>query len=190
MKLTIIERGNYFCYLDGEHDEKAWIYRCCLTGGGRFGYKWAFKANEAAIFDANDLKVGSIYFWLRIFHPHEFHFELENNQKIKVQFENKWKPFPFTFIYNHDLYRMVAHHGHYRILYKNDVQVASFDKNVFTFLNRDCFTTRAEVEINKVMLFILAVFDDIWHAKDSTFTYDFGNLGYSKPIDNKNWRPK
>lgn len=190
MKLTILERGDYFCFLNGELKDNKWIYRCELSGAGRFGWKSSSKANQAEIFDNNNKKVGSIYFWRRLFHPHVFRFELENGLKIEVQFEKKWPYLPLTFKYNNDTYRMVGHRGHYRILYRNNIQVASFDKDSVTFFNRDCFITLGESDLNKLLLLILSVFDDIWNSKDATVTYDFGDIGYPKAPDNKKWRPK
>ncbi len=182
------------CYLNQDYTEDNWTYSCALTGGGWFGFKSAYSANTAAIFDRSNEVVGNLKFHSRLFRPHLLKVELVGKSEtitVEAKFLKKLAYFPFTFELDGRSYRLDAFRGHYRILYENDIQVASFDKKKLTFFDRDTFVTRAENHLDVVLLFALSIFDDIWTSNDeSTVTLDVGNVGFPKPPDNKNWKPK
>jgi hypothetical protein len=193
MKLTILERGNYYCYIDNDYELDKWKYSCVLIGGGWFG-KSAYSANRAEIRNRENEIVAHITFHVRFFRPHIFKIELwENPNKIELnaKFKRKLAYCPFDFEMNQMLYRFEAYRGHYRILYENDIQVASFDKKTVSFFNRDTFISYAENHLSEPLIFALSVFDDIWeNDNDSTITVDIGDIGEKKPPDKKLWRPK
>ena len=192
MKLIILERGNYFCFKDPEYDTDVWAYSCELLGNGWLGFKWAFTANHAEIRNRKKETVARITFFPRLFKPHILKIELFDNQKrieINAIFLKKLAYYPFTFEMNDKLYRFEAYNGHNRALYENDIQVASFDKEMVAIFNRDTFVSLAENNMNVPLIFALSIFDDIWTSnRGSGFNIDFGNIGQGRPPD-RNWKP-
>lgn len=192
MKVTILQKGNYYCYIDNAFAKKEdWTYVCELTGG-RFGFKSAYSANTATIVNKEKQIVGKISF--RLFKPRILTIDLVEEEKtvtINAKFLKRLSLFPLTFQINDKMYRLEGFRGHYKILYENEIQVASFDKKEVTFFDKDVFVAFTESHLNVVLIIALSIFDDLWTGNDGdTITVDLGNLGFPRPPDKKQWRPK
>lgn len=194
MKLIIEQKGQYYCFKNDKLND--WTYRCSPKGGNNwFGVKSAYSPDCATIFDKFDKVICEITFQINIFKPNVLKIDIVENEKtvsINAVFrKNQLTIFPFSFQIDNDKYIMKSFLGHYRGLYQNDVQAASFDKRKFKMGERDNFITYCEDNMNIPLLFALTIFDDIWSQKDqTTFTIDLGNISGDKVPDNKEWGPK
>ena len=92
-----------------------------------------------------------------------------------------------------DMYEVYGHKGRKYSVYKNNIQVAWWDKEAVTWFEGDNYKIIADndCDVDLVIAFCLIV--DNFSSDDhegNTVTYDFGNIGFqAKKFDN-NWEPK
>lgn len=193
MKLTIIQKeSSYLCFKDLKSKDQSCDFICNSTGGWN-GWKWSWTPNTAEILDAKSLVICRFTYKLRIFRKTIFDiFILVDNKEFKIKCDSgrSFKDHIYNFSFQNSNYTFHSYKYNYRILYKDRVQVASFDKNHTHFFNKDVFTVLAEDNVFVPLLICFAVFDDLAKGNDSaTFTIDSGNLIGTKPTDEMKWRP-
>jgi len=192
MTITINQRGGtYYIYKDfmtkgQEHD-----YTATDTSSG-----WAWDGKEAHIYDKDKKELGYVWFNLRLFRTSQLQFILtENGKPTTYEPENVWNWVDriFKFNYNGSTYVFQEHRGHSRSLFKNDLQVAAFEKRMVRFFERDVYTIHANKDENPILLSALALYSDIGVYDDienkPTVTFNFGNIIGSAPPLNGKWRP-
>lgn len=92
-----------------------------------------------------------------------------------------------------DIYDIYGHRGRKYSIYKNNNQVAWWDKKAVTWFAGDNYKIIADkdCDVNLIISFCLIV--DNFSSEDhdgNTVTYDFGNIGFQAKTFDKNWQPK
>ena len=104
---------------------------------------------------------------------------------IKI-FKGHWRLETLSNIYDYYIQS-----GHKKSLYKNGIQIASYDKQYFHFFERDTMFISANNDEPVALLISFPIAFDLGSSNDSaTMTFDFGNIGKGAiPID-MNWKPQ
>ena len=92
-----------------------------------------------------------------------------------------------------DTYDIYGHMGRKYSIYKNDTQVAWWDKKAVSWFAGDNYKIHAgkDCDIDLVISFCLIVDNFSHDNKDgNTVTYDFGNIGFQTKKFDKTWLPK
>ena len=92
-----------------------------------------------------------------------------------------------------DKYDLYGHKGRKVSIFKNDKQVAFFDKSAVSWFEGDNYKIIADDDCHPTLLtsFVL-IWDNFFSndREDSTVTYDLGNIGPQARTFDKNWIPK
>ncbi|NIK92847.1 hypothetical protein GZ212_11845 [Mangrovimonas sp. CR14] len=92
-----------------------------------------------------------------------------------------------------DSYDIYGHKGRKVSIFKNDQQIAWFDKSAVSWFEGDNYHLIANDNCNPILLtsFVL-IWDNFFNndSENSTVTYDFGNIGPEARKFDRNWRPK
>jgi hypothetical protein len=194
MTLTIIQKGSsYLCFRNVKSQDQLSEFVCNQTSGWK-GWKWSWTPEKAEIKDSTGEVVCSINYKLRIFRPSKLNIILKYNQmtsEIRCEFPRNFRDTIIRFNYENDEYEFHTYKNNYRILNRNHIQVASFNKEWAHLFNRDVFKVMAEDDLSIPLLFCFAIYDDLAKEIDSsTVSFDFGNIIGTKPPDGEKWRPK
>ncbi|WP_417608633.1 hypothetical protein [Owenweeksia hongkongensis] len=107
---------------------------------------------------------------------------------------NIWK-YHFKLKLEGQSYEMVQHKKHKVSIFKEDQQVAWFDKQAVSWFNGVNYTLICDDDQDpSIMALILMIWDDLksptGDSNDNTITLDFGNIGSEAKKFDKNWKPK
>ena len=111
------------------------------------------------------------------------------DQEIYVESVNIWRGH-FRFEFNGAQYDFYSHFGHKKSLYRNDEQVAKFDKAMFNWGERDRGFIIANGDENKMLLLGLFLMIDMGEQNDAEVSMDFGNLLSGVKQWDDRWMPK
>ena len=115
-----------------------------------------------------------------------------DNNKFELRTENIWK-LHYKCQVGQDLYEIFGHRGRKYSIYKNDEQIAWWDKEAVSWFSGDNYKLIAnkDSEIELLICFCL-IMDNAKSQNDegNTMTYDFGNIGPQAKKFNPNWKPK
>ena len=189
MTITINQNGaTYSIYKDLQTKEQEPDFTAKDTSSG-----WIWDGKEANIYDRNKKELGYVWFKIRLFRPSQLQFILTENCKPKTyEPENIWnlKDRMFKFNYNDSTYVFQEHRGHSCSLFKNEIQVAAFEKRMFNFFEHDVFRIYANNDENPILLSCLALYSDIGSYNNGNIaTLNIGNINGSNPPLAGKWRP-
>ena len=92
-----------------------------------------------------------------------------------------------------DMYDIYGHRGRKYSIYKNDTQVAWWNKNAVAWFAGDNYKIIANKDCDVDLIISFCLIVDNFSSDDhdgNTVTYDFGNIGFqAKKFDNA-WQPK
>lgn len=90
-----------------------------------------------------------------------------------------------------DLYEIFGHKGRKYSVFKNDLQIAWWDKNAISFGTGDKFviTTNKESDHALIIAFCLVI-DERRDSDSAAVTIDIGNIGPEERKFDSSWRPK
>lgn len=108
--------------------------------------------------------------------------------EIEVELKSRWK-FDFQFSLDGDKYSYYGHNGHMKSLYKNDIQVAKFNKATFNWGERDSGYIIYNSDENVKLLLGLWIMRDMGEINDAEISIDLGNITSSAKVWNNNWFP-
>ncbi|MDR1729185.1 MAG: hypothetical protein LBR52_00780 [Prevotellaceae bacterium] len=124
--------------------------------------------------------------------------------KVKYDIE-KWDHSVFKFrtkaiwkshFYCHagqDLYEIFEHRGRKCSVYKNDIQIACWDKEAVTLLNGDNYKIIADVDSDyELLISFCLILDNSFSDNNSgnSITVNLGKIGLQAKNFNPEWRPK
>jgi uncharacterized protein YxjI len=92
-----------------------------------------------------------------------------------------------------DLYMIYGHRGRKYSIFKNDIQVAWWDKKAVTWFAGDNYKIIADkdCDIDLIISFCLIVDNFSSENHDgNVVTFDFGNIGFQQKKFDDNWHPK
>lgn len=111
------------------------------------------------------------------------------DKEVAVELINGWRGH-FRFKINGSQYDLYTHYGHKKSLFKDNEQVAKFDKAIFNWGERDSGFVIANKDENKMLLLGLFLMIDMGERNDAEVSFDLGNLIPGvRPWDNR-WLPK
>jgi hypothetical protein len=122
------------------------------------------------------------YFEIFLYNPTRRQLEIK---PVNI-FKGHWR-----LIDNNDIYDFYIHKGHRKSLFKNEKQIASFDKKRLSIFEQNCYTTLADNGVDRSLLIAFSILLDIGEDNDSsTFTFDFGSLTSGVKKVDENWQPR
>ncbi len=92
-----------------------------------------------------------------------------------------------------DTYDIYGHRGRKYSIYKNDKQVAWWDKKAVTWFAGDNYKIVADKDCNVSLIISFCLIVDNFSSNDhdgNTVTYDFGNIGFQAKKFDESWQPK
>ena len=92
-----------------------------------------------------------------------------------------------------DLYDIYGHRGRKYSVYKNDVQVAYWDKKAVTWFAGDNYKIIADRDCDKDLILSFCLIVDNFSSDSNdgnTVTYDLGNIGFQAKKFDETWHPK
>lgn len=115
-----------------------------------------------------------------------------DNNIIKFRTKSYWKLY-YQCQCGADTYDIYGHRGRKYSIYKNDKQVAWWNKKAVTWFAGDNYKIIADkdCDVNLIISFCLIV--DNFSSDDhdgNTVTYDFGNIGFQVKKFDDSWQPK
>ena len=94
--------------------------------------------------------------------------------------------------YENNLYDIYGHRGRKYSVYKDNVQVAWWDKEAVTWFEGDNYSINANNDIDRDLIISFCLLMDNDTSKEhngNTVTFDFGNLGFQSKAFDVNWQP-
>lgn len=121
-------------------------------------------------------------------------FDLVKWDTTVFEFRTKsyWKNHYFCQV-GQDLYDIFGHHGRKYSVYKNDKQIAWWDKEAVTWFNGDNYKIIADKDCDCELLMAFCLIIDNTQSRDNgrnAVTIDLGNIGSQAREFDSNWRPK
>ena len=92
-----------------------------------------------------------------------------------------------------DLYDIYGHRGRKYSVYRNDVQIAWWDKEMVSWFEGDNYKIIADDDCNYELVMGFCLIIDSQHSSSNnwnTVTIDFGNIGPQARVFDYAWRPK
>ena len=134
------------------------------------------------------LTINKMWSW---FKP-KYNIRLYDNTILKFRSESFWK-MHYQCQNGKDLFDIYGHRGRKYSVYKNDNQIAWWDKQAVSWFNGDNYTIIAEnssPDYELIIAFCL-IMDDYYHNKNdrNAVKIDFGNIGSQVRKFNPDWKP-
>jgi hypothetical protein len=114
------------------------------------------------------------------------------NEVLNFTTKSYWK-LHYQCQHQNDKYDIYGHRGRKYSIYKNEVQIAYWDKEAVSWFSGDNYMILTDNDANHQLLigFCLILDNDKNNDKDgATVTYDFGNIGWQEKKYNPNWIAK
>ena len=156
-------------------------YKCTFLKAGINMKKRIFK-NEKPYADI-DLKLKMSIF--KSYHKITF---LDKKISSKV-FYNGFIKASYTFKMEDDIYDVHPHRGSKTSIFKNNIQIAYYDRRLFNRFNKTVIDIIANRDTDiEIILLLISTIDFDFEDDSYTATIDLGNLLQSKKFD-KEWTP-
>jgi len=184
MRLYIRQKGQNYKFYEGDKEE------AILHGMWRDGWR---KPLHSKIFnnDNQELVTTTLTknpsFWSSQKKTYQIRFHLENID-IEVKAIKAYKGH-WAFEFKGDQYDFYFHYGLKKSLFKNDNQVAKYDKGTVHFWDNDSGFIISNNDENKLLLLALFLTFDMGETSDADININFGNLTGGVKEYNKYWHP-
>jgi uncharacterized protein YxjI len=134
------------------------------------------------------LKINKLWSW---FKP-KYNITLYGNRILEFRSESFWK-MHYQCQNGMNLFDIYGHRGRKYSIYKNDNQIAWWEKQAVTWFNGDNYSKLADNGSNDVELIIAfcLIIDNFYHADNekSAVKFDIGNIGGQVRKFNPGWQP-
>ncbi|MFD2245873.1 hypothetical protein [Pontibacter ruber] len=187
MRIDIIQKGSKYTFY--RHD----IEEPLFTGRYR---SFFFKEEYTEVFNQGGELVAVIKFGNSIWFPgfnrkskstYIIDF-IEQQTAVEVTIQNYTKGY-WTFEYKGHKYDFYRHRGHERSLFKDERQVARYDKRSVNLFENDRAYVIANNDEDELLLLCLFLAYDMGEYNDAEISVDLGHIAEGvKKIDH-NWRP-
>lgn len=184
MRFYIRQRGHHYKFFEGDKEVE--------TFNGYWDRGWRVKLHSK-IFDSEKRELATItltkapFFWRlnKTIYQIQIHNE---NIKIEVKAINAYRGH-WGFKLNQNRYDFYFHFGHKKSLFKDNQQVAKYDKGAVHMWANDSAFIVANNDESKLLLLALFLTFDMGQSMNGDVNVDLGNLtGGVKEFDN-NWYP-
>lgn len=115
-----------------------------------------------------------------------------DNNKFEFRTISIWK-LHYECHVGEDIYEIFGHRGRKYSIYKNDNQIAWWDKEAVSWFNGDNYKITADNDCDIELLICFCLIIDNAKSKNSdgnTVNIDLGNIGFQARKFNPNWIPK
>ena len=115
-----------------------------------------------------------------------------DNNVFEFRTKNFWRHHYFCQV-GQDFYEVLGHRGRKFSVYKNDVQIAWWDKNAVAWFNGDNYKLIADKNSDFELIISFCLLIDNTFSKDNdsnTMTIDIGNIGLQTKKFDPTWQPK
>lgn len=184
MRLYIRQQGHEYKFFEGNNEEEI------LHGLWNSGWRVRL---HSRILDKDNQELVTIIltkapaFWGMNKTTYQIRLHKENID-IEVKAVNAYKGH-WTFGLNGDRYDYYFHFGQKKSLYKNDNQVAKYDKGIVHMWDNDTGFIVSNNDENKLLLLAMFLMFDMGENIDSDVNVDFGNLTGGVKEFNDHWQP-
>lgn len=184
MKLFIRQKGHTYKFFEDDSEEES--FHGLWDRNRKAGL-------HSKIFDKEKQELVTVTltkapaFWRMNKTTYQIHLHKEN-LFIDVKAINAYKGH-WTFELNGNRYDFYFHYGHKKSLYKNDNQVAKFDRGVVHMWSNDSGFIIANNDENKLLLLAILLTFDMSESMDGDVNIDLGNLTGGVREFNKYWQP-
>ena len=134
------------------------------------------------------LKINKQWSWLK---P-KYNITLTDKRTVEFRADSFWR-MHYQCHFSPDVYNIYGHRGRKFSVYKNDTQVAWWEKEAVTWFAGDNYTIIADNDCNIELIISFCLVIDNYKSKrhgENTVTYDIGNIGGQVKEFNPDWRPK
>jgi uncharacterized protein YxjI len=121
----------------------------------------------------------------------KYDIRLYDNNNLEFRTRSIWK-LHYQCQNGQDLYDIYGHRGRKYSVYKNDKQVAWWEKNAVTWFAGDNYAIIADSNSYYELIIAFCLIVDNYFNKDSdknTISIDFGNIGGQSRKFNSDWKP-
>ncbi|SFP72454.1 Uncharacterized protein YxjI [Pseudarcicella hirudinis] len=115
-----------------------------------------------------------------------------DNNLFKFRTKSIWRLHYYCQV-GQDLYDIYGHLGRKYSIYKNDIQIAWWDKEWISLLNGDNYSIIADndCDVELLISFCLIIDNSTDHNNNTnTITFDLGNIGSPEKKFDNTWQPK
>ena len=115
-----------------------------------------------------------------------------DNNVFQFRTKSVWK-LHYQCQFGPDIYDIYGHRGRKYSIYKNDIQVAWWDKKAVSWFAGDNYKITAEKDCDIDLIISFCLIADNFLNIDNdgnTVTYDLGNIGFQDKKFNNTWHPK
>ena len=147
-------------------------------------------SDKVKIYDESGKLVAKIQSYYHIFKvKHDF---ILNDKVFHFRTEKFWKGV-FSCKCDGEEYKLLRHKRNDYSVFKEDIQIASFNKGAISFGKGDVYNAKANSSVNLPLILCMILSVDITENEDSndsaSISFDFGNIGpEEKPFDFL-WKP-
>ncbi|MGX5817198.1 hypothetical protein ACWKWU_03330 [Chitinophaga lutea] len=114
------------------------------------------------------------------------------NSRLVFESKSRWKPHYYCLV-GADYYEVFGHRGRKYSVFKNDRQIAWWDKNAVSLGEGDCYTILADNDCDfELLISFCLIIDHIYFDdKDGNMlSIDLGNIGPQVRKFDETWQPK
>lgn len=184
MTLYIRQNGHKYKFFEGNNEEEILH--------GLWESKWR-QPLRSRIFDKTNQELATITltkapaFWRMNKTTYQIHLHNEDTN-VEVKVANAYKGH-WTFEFKGDKYDFYFHHGLKKSLFKNDNQVAKYDKGTVHIWNNDSGFIIANNDENKLLLLAIFLTFDMGESMNGDVNVDLGNVTGGVKEFNTYWQP-
>ncbi len=127
----------------------------------------------------------------KLFRSYEFQIVSNNGEIVNYFTVSAWNSHDRC-VANQHTYDVYGHKGRKYSIFKNDSQVAFFEKSPMSFFEGDTYKLVADDDCELPLLICLVIIHDLKSGNNSgnILTFDFGNVANGSKVFDRNWRPK
>ncbi len=116
-----------------------------------------------------------------------------DNNLVRFRTKSIWKSH-YQCQCGSDLYDIYGHRGRKYSIYKNDIQIAWWDKKAVSWFAGDNYKIIADKDCDAELLISFCLIVDNFSSEnnknDAIFNYDLGNIGFQAKKFDDTWQPK
>jgi uncharacterized protein YxjI len=133
------------------------------------------------------LTINKLWSWVK---P-KYDIKLYDNNNLEFRSQSFWK-LHYQCQNGVDIFDIYGHSGRKYSVYKNDKQIACWDKQAVSWFNGDNYTIIADSDADyELIIAFFLIIDNQYNNNDNsnTVTFDFGNIGGQVRKFNTDWKP-
>lgn len=149
----------------------------------------AFSNSIINIYKPNELQPSFRTFKSLYFNYPKYKIEMPDGERLKFVSNNFWRT-KYSLEKGNDIYELYCHKERKVSVFKNNIQIAFWEKEAITYLVGDYYEIMANKNSEKELLIAICLIMDNIHSKGgSLFNVDLGLIFKEEKEFNNNWKP-